>query len=1483
MLSEAKHPYTRQGLQGLQGIGALRPGEPGLRMTPPKTRRIPASAIALLLCLLPVLAAGQNATVYGSVSDSQGKPAGGVVIALDNSSIGFHQTATSAADGGFRFRQVPPASGYQVVAIMQEHEVSARFVTVNVDDQKEVWPPLLLPPPAENPAPVSNSANPLLATAVIYGRVFDSNSKPMSGAVVKLSNDSNHFSKAQVTTAEGSYQFDRVPPGNGYRLMAYKGGKAFDARYPVEALANEEKNILPPLRRIPELAVAVETVSTALSGVITGEQLRGLPLYNRNFLALGLLTPEVHDVEQGSELAGASFSISGARPSSNNFLLDGSDNVASSSNQAVPFQVNDSIQEFRVISSNAPAEYGRNLGGVVNVVTQRGGSAFHGSAYGYFANDALNAGGPLSIFNGTTFDKAAAYAGSPSITNLGVGPPPAPQTAYFPLRYNDYVNIARNSGFCTDSIAGPLPNPSTCVAARAGANTFFDPAAILQTRDNSKRPFDSKQFGASAGGALKKSKLFAFGSYEGTRISNPNPIFERVPSAFDKSFNPLNAPTTFPSSPSSRNMFSLTSPDYRLAQAVLSLFPSSNVVGVPGVLEFFQGQAPNYTHVQNALLRADWVKTDKTTLSARYVTQVLKQLHDDSLPAPVAAGGYAGNGAFRHALNQNVTVVLTRSFSSSMINEARFSMNRFNVHETAQDLSFDARSLAVAGNNFPNPAMPTIVLNGLDPRYSGAYLGVDGAVGGWAEIISSPTLCSGQPNCVFNNPLPRMAPTLDGFFPFARIGPPLNTPNARIDTTIAGADSLSFGHGGHDMKLGFAIRALTNQVRNGAYQRGFLYSANIGEFGHDSETCNQACTARVFPGSAPNAPPNAFLRPSFDFARFDGAPLAGDFRSWAPAFFFQDSWRVSPRLTLNLGARYEYFSPPQDRRGRTWNFDPVAHGLVPSTGSPTTVDPYGNPCNSVDSAGNPLDRSLPLGGFHFPSAGSWRNCAASGDPSIVLAEHRDFAPRLGMAWDVSGNGKTVLRIGAGIFWDQLPANYLSQLIFNRPVTGSNAVYGQLIDARVCPRGTLPFSAAGCGLGNSILDPARRGQSDLSGTLPNSYFSEAAFPFAMYARDAAHSGTPLALQSNLTVQRQISNKLALEVGYVGALGRRLPLIFNSRAATEFDLSAARFPINTFPVFTMTNQGESDYHSLVARLRAAQWHGWRMNAAYSFSRSLDNASSSLYYTEPITLDAIAAQEIVSADNPGSACFLPNLVKTPVCPPLTFPNIDFRSAAVTTTGAAPILVTPYTFPQDPLHFLSDERGRSDFDVTHRLVLDYTWEVSSLRGGFAQSRWLNYWQLSGIFVAQSGQPFTIFSTLPAVAELTQRVNLAGSGPALNMSDPAAAISTNGLALPLPNCAFQYMQQNTKTFCTGNSRRNAFTGSNYLDLDFALQKGFPVRGESRMLTIRAEIYNLFNRKNYYNPISEFSTDGVNLNPDFGKIKSAHDPLQLQFAARFAW
>src|SRR3954466_5403421 len=397
----------------------------------------------------------------------------------------------------------------------------------------------------------ASSAFAATQNAVVYGTVYDATGNPLPGVNVSLDNPALGFARSTTTGSDGSYNFAEVPPAEGYRLTAARGGNKIDIRSGITVNVGDERVILPPLKEQPVVAAATgakqevkETkldsqgvrneTATTQSGVITGDQLRSLPLYNRNFLALGLLTPNTHDAVAGSNLSGGSFSVAGSAASSNNFLLDGTDNVASSSNQAIPFQVNDAVQEFRVISSTANAEYGRNAGGTINVVTRRGGNGFHGSAFGYFSNDALNGGNPVSVYGGSGFDAAAAYAGTPAAdpTNL---------TA-FPLRYNDYVNSAANNGFCTDQI-GVAGTTTPCSTGGTGANTFFDPNAVLAGRDHRNQPWNSKQFGINAGGALKKDKWFYFGSYEGTLIDNPNQIFERVPTAFDRTYDPYGTGT----------------------------------------------------------------------------------------------------------------------------------------------------------------------------------------------------------------------------------------------------------------------------------------------------------------------------------------------------------------------------------------------------------------------------------------------------------------------------------------------------------------------------------------------------------------------------------------------------------------------------------------------------------------------------------------------------------------------------------------------------------------------------------------------------------------------------------------------------------------------------------------------------------------------------------------------------------------------------
>ncbi|HSE48946.1 MAG TPA: TonB-dependent receptor [Terriglobales bacterium] len=1306
--------------------------------------------------------------------------------------------------------------------------------------------------------------------AVLYGTVYDAGGGAISGATVTLDNPAIGFSRTTTTASDGTYSFSEVPPASGYKLTATQGGKAIDIRGNITVNVGEESVIAPPLKAqatptvvekaATEMPVTTEKVSSAQSGTITDQQLRSLPLYNRNFLTLGTLTPNTHDSGAADPLGEASFSVAGNRSTANMFLVDGADNRASSSNQAVPFQVNDAIQEFSVISSNSNATYGAQ-GGVVNVVTKRGGNKWHGSAFGYFGSDAFDSEGPLSVYNGGTFDQAAARANNPDGTTLTI----------FPQYYNDYVAAATALGFCTSSIdptgtTGTLPCGGGIGALTGGAatgeNPLFNPAAVMAANNRFDRPWQSQQYGVNMGGPIVKDKAFFFGSYEGTHIDNPNPVFERVPSAFDRTYDPLGT---------GAYNFTNLDPNYTVASGLMSLFPAANVIGVPDALEFYQGEAENNLMVHNVLGRADWVQSSSDSWNLRWIGQWLDQIHDATLPA---VGSYAGNGANRTAFNQNLNLSQTHVFSSTLLNNAHVGFSRFHLREKPQDENFDPTTIGLP----PGPMM-SFFLSGLDTQYSGAVnanVGGNGLFSGWLD----------------NGPL---APTLDGFFPMARIGAPLYAPSDHEDWSVFAADTVSWTWGRHQFRFGGEYRHFINSVVDGGLARGMVLSGNIGQFTSASRNCNDLCTAlsggtTAFGGSFANE--NFIMGPSFDYAQHNGSPFEADLRSHQFSAFAEDTMRVTERVTVTLGVRWDLFTRPQEQQNRLWNFDPVANGLV-GQGTTSVLNQTQDNC-----AGTGTITGYPITPASFGNINLW-DCSPTGtDGGLDNNHYTNFSPHLGVAWDVTGDGKWVVRAGGGLFYDREPASYTSQLMYNRPTSlfvpdpSLNGVASQL------PQGIYgslydPFAFAGdpgsFSYGNASLNPAYMvgqpqpfAQCVIEIGAPCQYLQSAVLAGAMYGRDPENDNNPKVWQLNGSLQHQFTNNIVGEVGYVGSFGYDLPVFFNQGFNNEWFCSSTLGACdnNSYaPVFMQTNQGESHYNSLFVRARVADWHGLRLNGTYTFSRAHDNASALVFPQIPQTMFQMGCgPQSVGMFNPFS------------CSGGGFNPAQSGGSltALTTTGSTTGITTPYTIPQDPNNFLDDDWGRSDYQSDHRFVLDFTYDVPSLQKAWGWSKWLDYWQISGIATARSGQPYTIYSLVGG--ELSQRANATGAvatstdpNGAINPSNLAIAALTCGPAIPDSGLGLFAADGTTGTSCNGNTERNAFTGPMFSTVNLAIQKNFPIGDEGMMLSFRSEFYNLFGAENLYNPISLLSTDGFSLNPDFGKIKSAHDPRQIQFGVRFTW
>jgi hypothetical protein len=1397
----------------------------------------------LLLLLVTVLSRAQDrAMIMGDAADEQDVPIASVQLTLRNGSLGIQRTTSTNADGLYFFAEVPPADGYTITALIAGVNFSPAVVKFNlqVGQTRQLLPPFI----GHRWSSSSASRRKRRTNA---STLWTGDRNVSRGVAATGLNDGN--GKSQPAAAAAA-----LAPAR-WRLIAMHEGaesqtasaQSQDSNSAPQGSSQQKPSGSPPTpagtsNRVVELSpVPLDTVSNAVSTVITSDQLRDLPLYNRNFLTLGLLTSNTHDVPAGSELKDTTFSVSGQRPTSNLFLLDGMDNVASSSNQAIPFQVNDAIQEFRVTTAGADTQFGRNMGGTVNIVTQRGTARFHGSIFGFFGADALNANLPVSVYNGSGFDQAAAFAGvlnaKPAQNTNPNGSP-----IYEPTSYNQYVNTVNllNQQYGTKYCTSPSGTYGS-----ASCNPLFDPAAILAQHNSYTQPWSSQQFGGQAGGSFLK-RWFWFGDYEGTRIDNPNPIFERVPSSYDRSH---------------LDQFSPGSPGYqdaKFAQSVLSLYPQANVIAVPDVLEFFRGQAPNYTNVNNYLARLDFNQTANTDWTFRWNWQLLSQLHDDTLPA---SSVYPGNGAQRTAQNQNAVVTFTHRLSGgSASNVLRTGFSQFRVNETPQDVNFDASQLGL-----PAGPMQTYLLSGLDPQYAGAQPGIPGAFGGWYNSIWAPA----------GKGVPVIAPSLDGLFAFARVGAPLSAPASRNDAEWEEVDNFSFFRGRHSIRLGGDFRCLYNKFNDAAPTRGFVISSDIGEFTTDSATCN-----------GPQCAGQSFSNPGFDYALKQPASYQSAFHSYVVAGYIQDTWRVKPNLVLNLGLRYEYFSPSKEVNNQLWNYDPVADGLVRQNNT-TVVDPYGIDCASAEGH-NTLQSVYLANAPQRP----W-NCQPSGNGQFVRTSKTNFEPRLGFAWSTP-RGNTVVRAGFGIFYDQIPVSDIAQLMFNRPTPYSSynpqAIYGQNYASSFC-------DSTQCSMGNTTLGGVPQGLQ---------VYQSASVPFAINALDPQHLGTPNTRQITASVERQFTNWMAAEAGYIGNFMQNLPVKSNTGFNNEWFCTASAVghtsqPCDVFsylPVFTLANVGYGNYNALYFKLTSQSWHGLQTRVSYTFSKALDNGSSAGPELIPAPMmTQLNALQYYGIANPtqyglgySTASPPPSQFGLGSISPNLAPLTSLLTQGLSTTGVGSVHVTPYTIPQDPYNFLKNDYGRSDYDQTNRFIVEYTWAIPYPHS----SALLNGWNLSGIFMAQSGQPFTIFSG-PIGGELTQRVSL--NGTLTTTGNPNQYIgNTSNIVLPALACQqigtsyspYVVQQQvgihsgQVGTPCLGDSERNQFTGPAYVDYDMAVQKAFKFR-ERYALLFRAESYNLFNRANYYNPISTYSLDGVTQYSQFGEIKSAHSPRQLQFAVRMSW
>src|SRR6266487_2758400 len=231
------------------------------------------------------------------------------------------------------------------------------------------------------------------STGKIVGVVQDTSGAVLPGVAIVIRNLGTATSRDTVTDDRGQFDVSGLAPGR-YQVEAELQGFRKFSQGPVTVQVNQETRVNPTLAvgavaetiNVAAEGILVQTTSSVVGKVVDEKQILDLPLSGRNFADLGLLTPGVTTRGQTTS-AGTSFYVHGQRDDANNFLLDGTSDNSLEGNTLQARPNVDAVQEFKIQTSNFSAEFGRNSGSVVNVVTKSGTNEWHGSGWEFLRSD----------------------------------------------------------------------------------------------------------------------------------------------------------------------------------------------------------------------------------------------------------------------------------------------------------------------------------------------------------------------------------------------------------------------------------------------------------------------------------------------------------------------------------------------------------------------------------------------------------------------------------------------------------------------------------------------------------------------------------------------------------------------------------------------------------------------------------------------------------------------------------------------------------------------------------------------------------------------------------------------------------------------------------------------------------------------------------------------------------------------------------------
>jgi hypothetical protein len=923
-------------------------------------------------------------------------------------------------------------------------------------------------------------------------------------------------------------------------------------------------------------------------------------------------------------------------------------------------------------------------------------------------------------------------------------------------------------------------------------NDIFNARSWEQGADPTepKAPYKKHDFGYTVGGPVfiphhynsDRNKTFFFWSQEWRREKNPSTVLQNVPSDAERAGD-FSDICPGTDCPNVANPAAV--PITPVGSALLSLIPTANTTN--GLNQDNGAPLPAFTNTISlpTVWREELVRVDHNITDNYRVT--FRYIHDSWSQITNQPLWGVGGSSFQN-INTNFVGPGTSFVARLTANITPTLLNEFVASYTADHIDLTAINNPALPGTFP---MGSLFANGFGGKLPSIAVNTNAVYGGG---FSQDT----------------------GYFPWTNANP-----------VYTYRDNLTKIFGKHTFIFGAYFVAAQKNEENTTNVQGIL------TFDPSSPVSTGNAFADLLMGNVANySQGNQLLK------------YYNRYKIFEP--YFQDDWRVTKKLTLNLGLRVSLFGTYRERYQSAFSFSQGAFSAGSEPGIFNDPTNPGNPLNGSLTGGNPFNGIVQCGGkggtgsipgpiqTQFPNA----TVGANNNPGCLQGHLFNPAPRIGFAWDPKGDGKMAIRGGYGIFYEHTNGNEGN----SESLEGSAPLVLTSQQFNVAGYGNI-------GGGGGVLFPLSFTQ------IP----TKAIWPYVQ--------------QWNLNVQKELPGHVIASVAYVGSKGTHLTLQNNANQLVP--VSAANNPFAAGTPITDADCGNFVQNAFGVPVSATLGNGTAVPGA---------AVPNLWVAcgnnpDPLRQAFPGASNITQLEDQANSIYH-----------------SLQVSAQRTVGALTLSFS-YTYS----HSIDDSsdrfdnafvnafdvasnRAASNFDQRHNAAISYVYALPFAKAPGLKHTLLGGWQVSGITVAQSGTPFSVTNgtNFGDSAGVGNGVGT-GSRPDL-VGDPGTGSYTNtgaGERGPLYYNPGAYAIPTGLTF--GTVGRNTLYMPGRLNFDFGTFKRFEINERSGF-EFKWETFNLFNHTQYngINSALDTSDPGANTtNSGFLHLNAAHLPRIMQLGLRF--